>query len=109
MSYEVVMSDLVEKINHAYASALGLNYPPCTQQMINAIAYFVDSSTVTDISAEVTNQTDEEVALEFTVTSFSGDTKKISVTIPLIRGPQGEQGKQGTQGVGIKSVIISEV
>lgn len=48
--YEVGLSALVLKICSEYSQSLGLNFPPNVQQEINAIAQWVDTHTVKDIS-----------------------------------------------------------
>lgn len=50
--FETGMSALVLKICSEYAKALGLNFPPCVQQEINAIAQYVDLHTVKDLKVE---------------------------------------------------------
>lgn len=47
--FETGMSALVLKICGEYAQSLGLNFPPCTQQEINAIAEWVNKHTVKDL------------------------------------------------------------
>lgn len=48
--YDVGLSALVLKICSDYSQSLGLNFPPNIQQEINAIAQWVDTHTVKDIS-----------------------------------------------------------
>ena len=48
--FEVGMSALVLKICSEYAKSLGLNFPPCTQQEINAICEWVDKHTIKDMT-----------------------------------------------------------
>ena len=48
--FEVGMSALVLKICSEYAKSLGLNFPPCTQQEINAICQWVDKHAVKDMT-----------------------------------------------------------
>lgn len=48
--FETGMSALVLKICSEYAKALGLNFPPCVQQEINAIAQWVAKHTVKDLN-----------------------------------------------------------
>lgn len=69
------MSALVLKICSEYAKALGLNFPPCVQQEINAIAQYVDLHTVKDLRVEqngnvvtITCYTEGEQEKVFTVT-----------------------------------------
>lgn len=50
--FETGMSALVLKICSEYAKALGLNFPPCVQQEINAIAQWVALHTVKDLKVE---------------------------------------------------------
>lgn len=48
--FETGMSALVLKICSEYAKALGLNFPPCVQQEINAITQWVSLHTVKDLN-----------------------------------------------------------
>ena len=48
--YDIGLSALVLKICSDYSQSLGLNFPPNVQQEINAIAQWVDTHTVKDIS-----------------------------------------------------------
>lgn len=73
--FETGMSALVLKICSEYAKALGLNFPPCVQQEINAIAQYVDLHTVKDLKVEqagslviITCFTEGEQEKVFTVT-----------------------------------------
>lgn len=73
--FETGMSALVLKICSEYAKALGLNFPPCVQQEINAIAQYVDLHTVKDLTVEqdgsvvtITCYTEGEQEKVFTVT-----------------------------------------
>lgn len=50
--FETGMSAIVLKICSEYAKALGLNFPPCVQQEINAVAQYVDLHTVKDLKVE---------------------------------------------------------
>lgn len=47
--FEFGMSALVLKICQEYAQATGLNFPPCVQQEVNAIAQWVSKHTVKDL------------------------------------------------------------
>lgn len=75
--FEIGMSALVLKICSEYAKALGLNFPPCVQQEINAIAQYVDLHTVKDLKVEQNGS----VA---TITCFTegGQEKVFTVTLP---------------------------
>ena len=77
--FETGMSALVLKICSEYAKALGLNFPPCVQQEINAIAQYVDLHTVKDLKVEQ----DGSVV---TITCFTeGEQEKVfTVTLPEI-------------------------
>lgn len=73
--FEVGMSALVLKICSEYAKSLGFNFPPCTQQEINAICEWVDKHTIKDmtISQDGYNvtfifKTENDVTKEFTFT-----------------------------------------
>ena len=75
--FETGMSTLVLKICSEYAKALGLNFPPCVQQEINAIAQYVDLHTVKDLKVEQNGSV-------VTITCFTeGEQEKIfTVTLP---------------------------
>lgn len=77
--FETGMSALVLKICSEYAKALGLNFPPCVQQEINAIAQYVDLHTVKDLKVEQ----DGSVV---TITCFTeGEQEKVfTVTVPEV-------------------------
>lgn len=77
--FETGMSALVLKICSEYAKALGLNFPPCVQQEINAIAQYVDLHTVKDLKVEQ----DGSVV---TITCFTegGQVKVFTVTLPEV-------------------------
>lgn len=73
--FETGMSALVLKICSEYAKSLGLNFPPCTQQEINAICEWVDKHTVKDMAISqdgynvtFTFKTENDVIKEFTFT-----------------------------------------
>lgn len=73
--FETGMSALVLKICSEYAKSLGLNFPPCTQQEINAICQWVDKHTVKDMTISqdgynvtFTFKTENDVIKEFTFT-----------------------------------------
>lgn len=75
--FETGMSALVLKICGEYAKALGLNFPPCVQQEINAIAQYVDLHTVKDLKVEQSGSV-------VTITCFTeGEQEKVfTVTLP---------------------------
>ena len=75
--FETGMSALVLKICSEYAKALGLNFPPCVQQEINAIAQYVDLHTVKDLKVEQNGSV-------VTITCFTeGEQEKVfTVTLP---------------------------
>lgn len=77
--FETGMSSLVLKICSEYAKALGLNFPPCVQQEINAIAQYVDLHTVKDLKVEQNGSV-------VTITCFTeGEQKKVfTVTLPEV-------------------------
>lgn len=77
--FETGMSALVLKICSEYAKALGLNFPPCVQQEINAIAQYVDLHTVKDLKVEQNGSV-------VTITCFTeGEQKKVfTVTLPEV-------------------------
>lgn len=77
--FETGMSALVLKICSEYAKAFGLNFPPCVQQEINAIAQYVDLHTVKDLKVEQ----DGSVV---TITCFTeGEQEKVfTVTLPEV-------------------------
>lgn len=73
------MSALVLKICSEYAKALGLNFPPCVQQEINAIAQYVDLHTVKDLKVE-------QNGIVVTITCFTegGQEKVFTITLPEV-------------------------
>ena len=77
--FETGMSALVLKICGEYSKALGLNFPPCVQQEINAIAQYVDLHTVKDLKVEQSGSV-------VTITCFTeGEQEKVfTVTLPEI-------------------------
>lgn len=77
--FETGMSALVLKICSEYAKALGLNFPPCVQQEINAIAQYVDLHTVKDIKVEQNGSV-------VTITCFTeGEQEKVfTVALPEV-------------------------
>lgn len=86
--FETGMSSLVLKICSEYAKALGLNFPPCVQQEINAIAQYVDLHTVKDLIVEqdgsvvtITCYTEGEQEKVFTVTLPEINVDTLSVLI----------------------------
>lgn len=88
--FETGMSALVLKICSEYAKALGLNFPPCVQQEINAIAQYVDLHTVKDLKVEqngsvvtITCYTEGEQEKVFTVTLHEVN---VDVLFNLIKG-----------------------
>ena len=76
--FETGMSALVLKICSEYAKALGLNFPPCVQQEINAIAQYVDLHTVKDLKVEQNGSV-------VTITCFTegGQEKVFTITLPV--------------------------
>lgn len=83
--FETGMSALVLKICSEYAKSLGLNFPPCTQQEINAICQWVDKHTVKDLTMEQNGDsvtfrfvTENETVKEFT---FSIPEQKVDVNV----------------------------
>lgn len=76
--FETGMSALVLKICSEYAKALGLNFPPCVQQEINAIAQYVDLHTVKDLKVEQNGSV-------VTITCFTeGEQEKVfTITLPV--------------------------
>lgn len=90
--FETGMSALVLKICSEYAKALGLNFPPCVQQEINAIAQYVDLHTVKDLKIEqngsvvtITCFTEGEQDKIFTVTLPKSEVN-VDVLFNLIKG-----------------------
>lgn len=77
--FETGMSALVLKICSEYAKALGLNFPPCVQQEINAIAQYVDLHTVKDLKVEQDGSV-------ITITCYTeGEQEKVfAVTLPEV-------------------------
>lgn len=101
--FETGMSALVLKICSEYAKALGLNFPPCVQQEINAIAQYVDLHTVKDLRVEqngnvvtITCYTEGEQEKVFTVTL---PEVNVDVLFNLIKGSSSvvvEKSEDGT-------------
>ena len=90
--FETGMSALVLKICSEYAKALGLNFPPCVQQEINAIAQYVDLHTVKDLKVEqngsvvtITCFTEGEQEKVFTITLPAPEVN-VDVLFNLIKG-----------------------
>lgn len=75
--FETGMSALVLKICSEYAKSLGLNFPPCTQQEINAICQWVDKHTIKDMTI---SQNGYDVT--FTFKTENDTTKEFTFTIP---------------------------
>ena len=75
--FEVGMSALVLKICSEYAKSLGLNFPPCTQQEINAICEWVDKHTIKDMTIS-----QDGYNVTFTFKTENDTTKEFPFTIP---------------------------
>ena len=75
--FEVGMSALVLKICSEYAKSLGLNFPPCTQQEINAICEWVDKHTIKDMTIS-----QDGYNVTFTFKTENDTTKEFTFTIP---------------------------
>lgn len=77
--FETGMSSLVLKICSEYAKALGLNFPPCVQQEINAVAQYVDLHTIKDLKVEQDGNV-------ITITCFTeGEQEKVfTATLPEV-------------------------
>ena len=72
--YEYGMSALVLDICKQYAQATGLNFPPCVQQEINAIAQWVNTHTVKDL----------KISQDGNVLTFTFDQdKEVTFTVEL--------------------------
>ena len=71
------MSALVLKICSEYAKSLGLNFPPCTQQEINAICQWVDKHAVKDMTIS-----QDGYNVTFTFKGEYDTTKEFTITIP---------------------------
>lgn len=77
--FETGMSALVLKICSEYAKALGLNFPPCVQQEINAIAQYVDLHTVKDLKVK-----QDGSVVTITCVTEGGQEKVFTVTLPEV-------------------------
>lgn len=106
MPYQTKMSPLVVDINQQYAQVNGLNYPPCTQQMINAIVQWVNTHSVyklNSITSAVTSENADIVAVElifnFIRPDGSEETEKTSFSFAKAKGEKGEKGEQGETGL----------
>lgn len=75
--FETGMSALVLKICSEYAKSLGLNFPPCTQQEINAICEWVDKHTVKDMTISQNGYN-----VTFTFITENDTIKEFTFTIP---------------------------
>lgn len=75
--FETGMSALVLKICSEYAKSLGLNFPPCTQQEINAICEWVDKHTIKDMTIS-----QDGYNVTFTFKTENDTTKEFTFTIP---------------------------
>lgn len=75
--FETGMSVLVLKICSEYAKALGLNFPPCVQQEINAICEWVDKHTIKDMTIS-----QDGYNVTFTFKTENDTTKEFTFTIP---------------------------
>lgn len=75
--FETGMSALVLKICSEYAKALGLNFPPCVQQEINAICEWVDKHTIKDMTIS-----QDGYNVTFTFKTENDTTKEFTFTIP---------------------------
>ena len=75
--FETGMSALVLKICSEYAKALGLNFPPCVQQEINAICDWVDKHTIKDMTIS-----QDGYNVTFTFKTENDTTKEFTFTIP---------------------------
>lgn len=75
--FETGMSALVLKICSEYAKSLGLNFPPCTQQEINAICQWVDKHAVKDMTIS-----QDGYIVTFTFKGEYDTTKEFTITIP---------------------------
>ena len=75
--FEVGMSALVLKICSEYAKSLGFNFPPCTQQEINAICQWVDKHAVKDMTIS-----QDGYIVTFTFKAEYDTTKEFTITIP---------------------------
>ena len=75
--FETGMSALVLKICSEYAKSLGLNFPPCTQQEINAICEWVDKHTIKDMTIS-----QDGYNVTFTFITENDTTKEFTFTIP---------------------------
>lgn len=71
---EFGMSALVLKICQEYAQATGLNFPPCVQQELNAVAQWVNTHTVKDL----------KISQDANVLTFTFDQdKEVTFTVEL--------------------------
>lgn len=77
--YDVGLSALVLKICSDYSQSLGLNFPPNVQQEINAIAQWVDTHTVKDISF-----TQDGNVITVTATTQNNSSQSWVFTLPDI-------------------------
>lgn len=96
--YEVGMSKDVEQINKEYAQQNGYNFPPNTQQMINAIVEWIKNHIVRDVKDIVVKSeasTPQGIKYTMQVNYTKGDPTEYSFLAPY--------------GIGIKNIKLIEV
>lgn len=94
--YDVGLSALVLKICSDYSQSLGLNFPPNVQQEINAIAQWVDTHTVKDISF-----TQDGNVVTITATTQNNSSQSWVFTLPDISVDKLYSMIKGSNGVNV--------
>lgn len=96
--FEVGMSKSVQDICREYAQKNGYNFPPNTQQMINAIVEWIKTEAVRDVkNLKIISQQQVKEGIEYTIeVEYSrGDSSQMKFVAPM--------------GIGIKNVKIVEI
>ena len=96
--YDSSMSELVKSVCEQYSEENGYNFPPATQQMINAIVQWVNSHAVSKISGITSSTVDDKAVLTLTFTRPDGSSDTDTIEVPVIRGDKGERGERGPMG-----------
>ena len=96
--FEVGMSALVQRICNEYAQKNGYNFPPNTQQMINAIVEWVNTQAIRNVTdIKIISQTEVKEGIEYTaeVEYSKGANTTFKFVAPM--------------GTGIKNIKIVEL
>lgn len=99
--YEVKMSELVKQICSLYAQENGLNYPPCTQQMLNAVTEWLNKNAIDNVksvTSQISGQNEVTLTITYTHPDGSETQDTISFTVQTVKGETGATGAPGTPG-----------